>query len=184
MPRRTFWRNEPNAFQRRDVISLTPRAPPPLPGSAPPILAVENVQKGCHAGTPEWPPPGAPNPCQKGQTCRTGQIVRYLNRTSRVLATAILAAPCGNRFAKLMGCCWTLWPRGCRPLHDVEATRPMRAIRVYFSGRSASALVESADRTGQPRAKEKAITCPLTAPICGPRLAHDRQKIVNITSER
>jgi hypothetical protein len=113
MPRRTFWRNEPNAFQLRDVISLTPRAPPPLPGSAPPILAVENVQKGCHAGTPEWPPPGAPNPCQKGQTCRTGQIVRYLNRTSRVLATATLAAPCGNRFAKLIGCCWTLRPRGC-----------------------------------------------------------------------
>jgi hypothetical protein len=43
---------------------------------------------------------------------------------NRVLATATLAAPCGNRFAKLIGCCWTLRPRGCRPLHDVEATRP------------------------------------------------------------
>ena len=88
MPRRTFWRNEPNAVRRR-ASARALRASPPLRGSAPPI-AVDNVQKHRYAPLPERPRSGGSKLLQKGQTCRTDCALP--KPEYRVLSKATLAA--------------------------------------------------------------------------------------------
>ena len=63
-----------------------PKAPLPLPGSAPPIPSGSGCSKTPPCAPPEGLPSGASQPLQK-RAGLTGQIVRYLNRTYRVLAT-------------------------------------------------------------------------------------------------